>query len=106
MNHLLKKLTIFLINSKRAVCVLVLSACFLAVLFLFLLPNNVPMQWNGNGAVNYYLPKYLAVLILPGLTYLINLMGQIKNSFINYYLYSVFFLLLMTGIFIFISFNS
>ena len=56
------------LNPKQAYLALLVISLLLAVLFLGLLPANVPVQWGMDGAVNYTFPKQVAVLLLPALS--------------------------------------
>lgn len=56
------------LNPKQAYLVLLVISLLLAVLFLGLLPANVPMQWGMDGDVNYTFPKQVTVLLLPALS--------------------------------------
>ena len=37
----------------------------IAGIMLFFLPDNMPMQFAADGSVNYYLPSYIGVWLMP-----------------------------------------
>lgn len=98
------KLQLPVMNYQKGYIGIVLLSVVLALIFFFLLPDQVPMQWAADGSVNYTLPKYLAVLVMPGLTVFLVARGW-GQSDLTYVGWSLFWLLVISGIFTFITFT-
>lgn len=58
--------------NKKAILILVIPLV-LMLLLLPVLPDKIPMQWNANGDVNWYLDKKLSFIIglFPFMLYII-----------------------------------
>lgn len=98
------KLPIPVENYQKAYIVTFLLSVVLALVFLFLLPDQVPMQWAMDGSVNYTLPKYLAVLVMPVITAFLVARGWNQFSFV-YLGWCFANIVIISGIFIFIIFT-
>ncbi|MDT2757196.1 DUF1648 domain-containing protein [Enterococcus asini] len=98
------KLPIPVENYQKAYIVTFLLSVILALVFLFLLPDQVPMQWAMDGSVNYTLPKYLAVLVMPVITAFLVARGWNQFSFV-YLGWCFANIVIISGIFIFIIFT-
>ncbi|MFZ8765322.1 DUF1648 domain-containing protein [Enterococcus diestrammenae] len=92
----------FLNMSYRKAFSLVLAISLLvAVVFLFFLPEQVPMQWGIDDQVNYYAPKYLAVLVIPVVAGILGGKGLANQNF-AYLGYSLLSIVVTSGLFVFI----
>lgn len=92
----------FLNMSYRQAFSLVLAiSLIVAVVFLFFLPEQVPMQWGIDDQVNYYAPKYLAVLLIPALAGFLGVRGFSDQNFVHLG-YSLLSIVVTSGIFVFI----
>lgn len=92
-------------NYKKTIYIALLCNVILAIAFLPFLPSNVPMQWSTNGTVNYFLPKYIAALIMPALTTFLSIVGRYKHKELFYFMVAVFFSVFQIGLFLFIALN-
>ena len=90
------------LNPKQAYLVLLVISLLLAVLFLGVLPANVPMQWGMDGNVNYTFPKQVAVLLLPALSVYWTFRGWRRADLANLG-WGLLCLVGISGIFTFIS---
>lgn len=90
------------LNPKQAYLVLLVISLLLAVLFLGVLPANVPMQWEMDGNVNYTFPKQVAVLLLPALSVYWTFRGWRRPDLANLG-WGLLCLVGISGIFTFVS---
>lgn len=75
-----------------------------AVLFLFFLPEQVPMQWGSDDQVNYYASKYLAVLLIPAVAGFLGVRGFSDQNFAHLG-FSLLSIVVTSGIFVFLCVN-
>jgi uncharacterized membrane protein len=56
--------------NKKDILILIIPVIIMIILIPFL-PDQIPMQWNSNGDVNWYLDKRLSFLLglIPFIVY-------------------------------------
>lgn len=91
------------IDPKKAYRIIIGISIVLAGVFLLFLPDKVPMQWASDGSVNYTLPKFLAVLVLPILTGFFAFRGWNRHDY-SYLGSCILTMMIISGLFAFISF--
>jgi hypothetical protein len=51
----------------------------IAGIMLFFLPDNMPMQFAADGSVNYYLPSYIGVWLMPAVILLAQVLLHLQK---------------------------
>lgn len=62
--------------NKKELLILIVPVIIM-ILLIPVLPNQIPMQWNSNGEVNWYLDKKLSFL-LGAIPYVLYKLIQVK----------------------------